>query len=164
MKAYKAEDLRALTQALFLTDMFDGFLLSEAEFRTYCTFTVDGRTDRGWYTDEELEEQRVEELASYGKLRPVCFGLIKGKRTPGFFRIVMKLSPEDTGKLLKENRPDLSPESAGFYMNFRFEEGTLTCVTAASLNIFPPDRALEEAWDLQVLELFRKRGIAVSVL
>jgi len=164
MKAYKAEDLRALTQALFLTDMFDGFLLSEAEFRTFCTFTVDGRTDRGWYTDEELEEQRVEELASYGRLRPLCFSLIKGKRTPGFFRIVLKLSPEGTEELLKENRPDLSPESAGFYMNFRFEEGTLTCVTAASMNIFPPDRALEEAWDRKVPELFRERGIAVSEL
>ena len=61
MKAYKAEDLRSFTQALFTRDSFDPFLVLEAEFRTYCLFSVRGNTERGWYTDEELETEQVSE-------------------------------------------------------------------------------------------------------
>ena len=34
MKAYKAEELRAFTEALFRGDSFDRFLLLEASFQT----------------------------------------------------------------------------------------------------------------------------------
>ena len=81
MKAYKAEDLRSFTQALFTRDSFDRFLVLEAEFRTCCLFSVRGNTERSWYTDEELEAEQVEDYTSWKKLRPVCFGLIRGRKT-----------------------------------------------------------------------------------
>lgn len=77
MKALKAEDLRAFTQALFLGTVFDRFLLREAEFRTFCTFTVNGAAEVRWYSEEELESERVEEYTSWEKLKPLCFGLIR---------------------------------------------------------------------------------------
>ena len=93
MKAYKAEDLRTFTQALFTRDCFDPFLVLEAEFRTYCLFSVRGNTERSWYTDEELEADQVEDYTSWKKLRPVCFGLIRGRKTPVSFRITFRLPP-----------------------------------------------------------------------
>ena len=102
MKALKAEDLRAFTQALFLGTVFDRFLLREAEFRTFCTFTVNGAAEVRWYSEEELESERVEEYTSWEKLRPLCFSLIRGKRTPIAFRLDMKLAPGDAEKLCAE--------------------------------------------------------------
>ena len=54
MKAYRAEDLRSFTQALFTRDSFDPFLVLEAEFRTYCLFFFCWNTERGWCMYEDL--------------------------------------------------------------------------------------------------------------
>ncbi len=163
MKAYRAEDLRAFTQALFVGAVFDDFLVIEAEFRTFCTFSLRGNTERGWYTDEELEAERVEEYTSWKKLRPVCFGLIRGKRTPGSFRITLRLPPGKEESFLAEEAPSVRPEDlGGLFLNLRFEEGKLSCISAASMNVFPPVRSLETAWDRRTQEFFRTNGIAVS--
>ena len=160
MKALKAEDLRAFTQALFLGTVFDRFLLREAEFRTFCTFTVNGAAEVRWYSEEELESERVEEYTSWEKLKPLCFGLIRGKRTPLSFRLDMKLAPGDAEKPCASVHPGKRDDSGGFYLNLRFEDGALTVISAAAQNIFPPDRATEHAWDEWVQEFFRHHGLA----
>ena len=160
MKALKAEDLRAFTQALFLGTVFDRFLLREAEFRTFCTFSVNGAVENGWYSEEELESERVEEYTSWEKLRPLCFSLIRGKRTPIAFRLDMKLTPGDAEKLVGSVHPGSRDDSGGFFLNLRFEDGALTVISACAQNTFPPDRALEHAWDEWVQAFFRHHGLA----
>ncbi len=104
MRAFRAEDLRSFTQALFTKDSFDDFLLREAEFRTFCVFSVNGRSERDWYTEEELEEERIEEYTAWRKLRPLCFQLIRGKKIPGAFHITFRLSPAGAEGFLRELR------------------------------------------------------------
>ncbi|MBQ7534708.1 MAG: hypothetical protein IJT43_03720 [Stomatobaculum sp.] len=165
MKAYSAEDLRIFTQALFTRDSFDSFLVLEAEFRTYCLFSVRGNAERGWYTDEELETEQVEDYTSWKKLRPVCFGLIRGKRTPLSFKITFRLPPAEEEKLLLDSSGGTRIEElGGFFLNLKFEDGKLLCVSAASINRFPPDRVLEEAWDRWTERFFRERELAVREL
>lgn len=165
MKAYKAEDLRTFTQALFTRDCFDPFLVVEAEFRTYCLFSVRGNTERSWYTDEELEADQVEDYTSWKKLRPVCFGLIRGKKTPVSFRITFRLPPAEEEKLLREFSGNIrSEELGGFFLNLKYEDGKLLCFSAAAVNRFPKDRVLEEAWDLRAEQFFRWHGLAVSTV
>ena len=48
--------------------------------------------------DEELEANQIESFSSWKVLRPVCFSLIKGKKLPGSFHIVLLLPPSDTEK------------------------------------------------------------------
>ena len=64
-------------------DAFDSFLLEQATISTYNTFTIDGRQNRDFYTLEEWEDQEIRpyEFTAWKKIRPVCFDLIKGKRT-----------------------------------------------------------------------------------
>ena len=52
MKAYKAEELRAFTEALFRGDSFDRFLLVEASFQTAFSLELDGRVAKDWYSEE----------------------------------------------------------------------------------------------------------------
>ena len=163
MVAFNAEDLRTFTAELFTRDTFDEMLVREAEFTTYCSFSIDGRVNGEWYSDEELEEDRVEDYASWQTLRPVCFGLIRGKKTPSAFKIVFRLAPEQTEKFMKEETPGIAgTELGGLFLNIRFEKGKLVCVSMASLNSFHTDHTVEHAWDSRVERFFSEHGIAVS--
>ena len=165
MRALKVEDIRSFTRALFMQDCFDGFLLGEAEFSTFCSFSVDGRVERSWFTDEELEKEQIEAYVRWGRVRELCFQLIRGRKTPSSFRITLRLAPGERERFLREAGYAVDAEQIGsFLLNLRFEKGELSCVSLASLNCFPPERSLEEAWDQWAQRFFRGYELAVSVL
>ena len=87
MVALKIEEQKAFTAGLFIGEIFDKFLVREAEIVTYNQFTIDGKVRQGYFSEEELEENRIEEYSSWKTLKPVCYSLIKGKRLPESFRI-----------------------------------------------------------------------------
>ena len=103
----------------------------------------------------------MEDYTSWKKLRPVCFGLIRGKRTPLSFKITFRLPPAEEEKLLLESSGIRREELGGFFLSLKFEDGKLLCISAASVNRFPPDRMLEEAWDRRTEDFFREHGLAV---
>ena len=82
MVAFEADDLKAFTAGLFMQDTFDGFLLQEASVTTFCTFSVDGRTSHGFFSDEELEEEKI---CSLEKGTPVLLRNDTREKTPGQF-------------------------------------------------------------------------------
>ncbi len=49
------------------------------------------------------------------------------------------------------------------YLNIRYENGELYCVTGTSVNFFTLDKSLDEEWDEAVKQFFRKNGIPVSI-
>ena len=70
MVALKMEDLKGFTSKLFVGDTFDGWLVREASVTTFNTFTIDGRVRHGYYTDVELEENKIEEFSAWKAIRP----------------------------------------------------------------------------------------------
>ena len=64
MIALKIEDLKTFTAQLFMGETFDHWLVREANIVTFNSFTIDGRIRQGYYSDEELEKNRIEELSS----------------------------------------------------------------------------------------------------
>ena len=72
MIALKIEDLKTFTAQLFMGETFDHWLVREANIVTFNSFTIDGRIRQGYYSDEELEKNRIEELSSWKALRPFC--------------------------------------------------------------------------------------------
>ena len=134
MVAMKIEDIRQFTTKLFLREVFDRFLVREAVIVTFNTFRMDGHIRKGYYTREELEEHPVEDLSAWSVLRPICFSLIRGKKLPESFQITLQLAPEDVEQFLKNNQLAFTPEQIqGLYLNIRYEEGTLHCITGTSL-------------------------------
>jgi len=163
MKAYNAEDLKTFTAGLFTGDVFDGFLLQEAEFTTCCSFSVDGKACREWFEDETPEQEHTEEYCSWKDIRPFCFGLIRGKRKPVRFRIVLRCSPEQAERFIKEEELPVSiSDIGGLFLNIRYESGKLVCISMASMNTFTADRTLENAWDRNAEKFFLSGRIAVS--
>ena len=86
MKAYKAEELRAFTGALFRSERFDAFLLCEASFRTAFSLEIDGRRNKDWYSAEEEQELGAEDFVRWGEVRELAFQAIPGRRARLFLR------------------------------------------------------------------------------
>lgn len=160
MVALRIEEQKAFTAGLFIGDLFDSFLLREANIVTFNSFTIDGRVRQGYYSDEELEENQIEEFSSWKAVKPVCFSLIKGKRLPESFRLVFLLSPEAKERFVKRYVPSMLPEQVGgLYLNVQYENNELLCVTGTSLNVFTMDKTLEREWDESVKEFLKKKEI-----
>ena len=93
-------------------------------------------------------------------MKPFCFSLIKGKRLPGSFKIVMQMPKEDTERFLSERKiPFTSNEVKGLYINIRYEEERLTCVTGTSVSVFTLDKTLDQEWDQAFKEFLKQNQI-----
>lgn len=147
---------RSCMSHLLLKDTFDRFSFFEGEITTFNKFTVDGFLHKDFF-DEEPEY-----TYSYWKeLREYCFSIIKGRRTPLNFKIILSLAPENFENFLHEHqitvfRPE---EIGGLYLNFHYDGTLLQCITGISMKAFYPDKTLEREWDSYVEEFFRKAGI-----
>ncbi len=160
MVALKMEDLKHFTGQLFVGDMFDNWLVREAVIVTFNRFAIDGRIRRGYYSRQELEDNKLEELSSWKVLKPICYSLIKGKKLPESFRITFQLSSGEVEAFLKSAQLDLTWEQvAGLYMNLRYENHVLHCITGTSLNVFAPDKRIEHEWDEAARLYFKGRKI-----
>lgn len=164
MVAMKIEDIRQFTTKLFLREVFDRFLVREAVIVTFNTFRMDGHIRKGYYTREELEEHPVEKLSAWSVLRPVCFSLIRGKKLPESFQITLQLASEDVQQFLQNNQLAFTPEQIqGLYLNIRYEEGMLYCITGTSLQVFTLDKNLEEEWDRTAGVFLKKQEIFYTI-
>lgn len=160
MIALRIEDKKKFTSELFVGELFDRFFLREAVVVTFNTFTVDGRIRQGYFTEEELEQGRIEEYSPWSAVKPFCFSLIKGKKLPESFRIVLQYPAAAIERFLADNGVAMRAEQVkGLYLNVRYEEGQLQCVTGTAVNYFTMDKSLERAWDAAVEKFFRARQI-----
>ncbi len=163
MVALKIEDIKTCTAKLFLGGEFDSFLVREASIVTFNRFTIDGHVRRGYYTEEEMEEGGIESLSAWKVLRPFCFSLIKGKKLPGSFSITLQLPDGEVKGFLEDSGLSMAPETIqGLAMNIRYEEGSMTVVTAASLSIFTLDKTIDMEWELYVQKFLKNSGIAFT--
>lgn len=158
MVALKIEDIKAFTAKLFVGSTFDIFLVREAVIVTFNQFTIDGHIRQGYYTEHELEENKIEDLSSWTVIKPICFSLIKGKKLPGSFQITLQLNPESVDQFLQYSQLGLTQDQInGIYVNIRYEEDNLYCVSGTSLNIFTLDKSIDVEWD-EALRLFLRQN------
>ena len=145
MIALKVEDVKTFTSKLFLKEDFDSFLVKEVNIVTYNNFSIDGHIRQGYYTDEELEANQIESFSSWS------------------FHIVLLLPPSDTEKFAFASGSGISSEQIqGLYLNIRYEDGALYCVTGTSLNLFTMDKILENEWDKAVEKFMRSHEIVCT--
>lgn len=163
MVALKMEDLKNFTAQLFLGDTFDIWLVREASIITFNSFTIDGHIRQGYYSERELEENKIEDLSSWQVLRPICYALIKGKRLPESFHITLQLPPPEVEAFLTNAQLDFTVDQiSGLYMNIRYESNEIWCITGTSLNVFTLDKQIEIEWDEAARLYFKDRKIPFS--
>lgn len=158
MIALNIEDIRLFTSRLFVGEAFDHFLVKEASIVTFNTFTIDGKVRPGYYSREEMEEKKIEAMSAWAAVKPFCFSLIKGKRLPGSFRIILQMPREGIERFLASRRVPFQPDQVqGLYINIRYEDEKLSCITGTSVSVFTMDKTLDEEWD-QAFKGFLKQN------
>ena len=151
MISIQIADVKLFMNKLFLSEYFDAFLLSEANFVTFNTFHIDGTLQHAYYSSEELEESGMgkQQYSRWKQIRPFALSLVKGTHTPLEFKIIFRLSESNVEKLLCETGiTAFSPADVdGLFLNLHFSGGNLYCISGTSLTLFSMDKSIEHAWD-----------------
>jgi len=98
---------------------------------------------------------------------------IEGYPSPEFIDLVLKVKPHqvtlvpddpsqitsNSGWDTKANLEFTADQVAGLYLNIRYENGVLSCITGTSLKIFTLDKRLEYEWDETVRRYFKKKQV-----
>lgn len=147
-------DIKTFMSALLIGDAFDRFLVTDITLTSYNTFHIDGHIKKAFFSPEEYEAMGSPELSAWKDLKPICYQLIKGRRTPLSFKMIFCLSKEDTVSFLAEQGlTEFSGTVNGLFVNIKYENGTLSYVTGTSLSVFTVDKTLEHCFDKYISKI-----------
>lgn len=156
------EDIKKLTDLLFVQETFDRFLMREAHFVTGVTIDLDGQLNPDYFDTDELSALPDQDTATWGSMKKLCFQIIKGKKLPKRFQIVLKLAEADIPAWLMKNGLNLASETVrGLFITFRYENQRLTCTSGTALSVFLMNKTIEQAWDVQMVRMFKAIDVAV---
>lgn len=149
MTALHITDVKLFMNLLFSGDAFDRFLFVEGDVATSISYHLEGKTNYSFFTEEELEELKVEEYQDWLSTKPIVLQMIKGKRLPVSMKLVLK----------KAGREDIT-----YLLNIRYDSANLILVTGISRTAFTLDKSGEKEWDDNVGAFLKKNGICFEVM
>lgn len=97
-----------------------------------------------FYSSDEADALGLTGLSflPFEQVRPQCFDLIKGKRTPSYFKFVFLLSPKNLERTLLSTHSSFTPEDiTGMFINLKFQQKKLLLTTGISYRFSPWTRA-----------------------
>ena len=167
MIALSIIDVKDFMNKLLIGEVFDRFFLVEASVTTFNTFTIDGRLQQDFFdTDTVAMHMSVFAFGTHIFLiaNPYCFSVIRGRRTPLNFRIVLQLSHKQTQQILNPSFPDGSVPDCRFCLNLQYRNDSLLCTTGVSYTSFCLDKRPEHLWDEIIRKFLSGQHIAFQVL
>ncbi|GHU41185.1 hypothetical protein FACS1894111_03080 [Clostridia bacterium] len=181
MIALHLPDLKDFMHLFLRSDLFDRFLLPEATITTYVTHKIDGHLHADFFEDEKGGETLTPAdrqagtdassltaqatIAPYSMLRPFCYELMKGKRSPLSFQFLFQLSPENQERTILRSGSSFAPSDvSALFLRLTYQGGQLRCTTGIAYQSFSLDKSLEEEWDRLVPRFFRNHGISCELL
>lgn len=167
MQALELTDIKDFMNKFLRSEIFDHFLLQEGVIHSAASYVIDGRVNKGFYSENELEELSLKDCSflPYAMLRGNFFDLIKGKKTPSSFKFVLLLSPENLRRTLTSTGSSFSENDiTGVFINIRYQSQLLTLTTGISYNIFSTDKTLDNEWDRLVRQFLKQHEIAFEEL
>lgn len=157
MISLRITHIKDFMQKLLSSDAFDLFLLEEATVHTYNAFTIDGHILKDFFSQEDIPQYG---LSLWKDMRPLCFQLIKGKRTPLSFKFVLHLMPEYANKILEKGDSAFSAEQLQAYvLTVRYDGSAVSLITGTCYKSFHPDKEPERLWEQAVRLFLAKKEI-----
>lgn len=167
MIALQIQDIKDFMSKFLIGTAFDAFWLSEAAITTSVTYTIDGSLHPEFFDTQETEllTEQGRNYALWKDMRPFCFSVIKGKKTPLYFKIVFLLSRKNTEKLIQNHHLSFSLDDIfGLFVNFQYDGKNLICTTGTSLRIFTLDKTLDHLWDEMIQKFFKQQQIPFEII
>lgn len=166
MISYKISRLKDFMSKLLTTDCFDSFLLEQAVITTYNTFTIDGHMEKEFYTQEEWQDAalRPYDFSCWSDVRPFCFSLIKGKKTPVSMKFILHLKPEKMQEILSENEVSIPADYIrAFVLTIRYSINGMSCTTGVSYSDFLLDKTADHLWDKRFSQFLDENDISYQL-
>lgn len=146
MISIKINDVSNFMNQLLINELFDTFLLSDGEITTANSFTINGRVNKSFYSEDELNN--IENFIPWKNIKHICFEIIKGKKVPSKMKFVFTAPSSNYEKILSESGATFNVNDiGGLYLHIYFENNEITCITGTSLNTFSLDKTLDSYWD-----------------
>ena len=167
MIALSLPEIKDFMNKLLCTDTFGHFLLKEAVISGSVTWSLDGTIQPDFYSSDEADALGLTGLSllPFEQVRPQCFDLIKGKRTPSYFKFVFLLSPKNLERTLLSTHSSFTPEDiTGMFINLKFQQKKLLLTTGISYRIFSVDKSLDQEWDSLVKRFLTAHEISFEEL
>lgn len=166
MIALSIIDVKDFMNKFLIGEVFDRFFLVEASVTTFNTFTIDGRLQQDFFDTDTaaMHKSNSIEYSLWRDVKPYCFSVIRGRRTPLNFRIVLQLSPKQTQQILNPSFPDGSVPDCRFCLNLQYRNDSLLCTTGVSYTSFCLDKRPEHLWDEIIRKFLSGQHIAFQVL
>ncbi len=167
MLALQLSSTKAFMNHLLVADTFDNFLLAEATISTAHTYQIDGHTNNDFYADKELSDAAVPlyDFAEWKDMKSLCFNLIKGKRTPLFFKFVLHLKPESVGKLMAAGNSNISAEQIkALVLTIKYDGTHAILTTGSAYHTFLMSKEPDTIWDKALQQFLARKGIDYELL
>lgn len=158
-------DTKGFVRKLLMEEVFDTFLLVEANVKSNVSYHISGRINKDFFDNDELAEMVSTEYTVWHTVRPHIFNVIKGKKQPLSFKIVFILSNPNIERIIEKNNLPLSVDDiANLALNIYFDGNNMTATTIASLKSFSLDKTLENLWDKNILAFFKHNEMPVEIV
>ena len=175
MKAFLIPETGDFMRKLLLQSVFDKFELVEGEVATMVTWSIDGSLKKEFFENTGDEEDDAAGTADagdaaaartyclWGDVKPVVYEMIKGKKLPVRFSFVLRLSEENTRWLLEKYQLlSLRDSLSGLFLNIRYQNRKLSCITGLSYKSFVMDKSLDKVWDETAGQFLRQNQIVIE--
>ena len=159
----KITDKKDFMGKLLTGDSFDSFLLKEASIHSFVPYLIDGHINKAFFSDEtdNTNAFTAYEYAQWKDIRPVCFDLIKGKRTPTRFMFVLYLKHDAMNAMFDKAGISASESLVqNLILNIRFEQGEMSIITGVDYSGFTLDKSAEQLWDTTTIKFLDKKEIS----
>lgn len=151
MDSIEIKNIGRFMAVLLAHETFDDYLLQNVEITAANVFRIDGRVQKAFYSREEYEQMGKPLYTQWGRIRPLCYEIIKGNHTPVRFQIVLRLAGEQVEQLILDSGLDYCLDDiGGCYLNIRYENGKLHCITGTSMNLITTNKDFEYEWDKKI--------------
>ncbi len=165
MTSFHITELKKFMSRLLGSDCFDSFLLAEADIFAAAAYHIDGHINRDFYTSEELADPQIcpYDFSSWSAMRPICFDMIKGKRTPSHFKFVLHLMPDYVPGVLKGADSSITPDQVkALVLTVKYDGSGISLVTGTAFHSFVMDKTLDAQWDKTMRQFLAKKEIACT--
>ena len=153
-------ETRDFVKKLLMDNTFDRFLAMEAFVKSGITYSFDGRINKDFYDKEELELMASTSYTSWESIKPHVHNVIRGKKLPLSFKIVLVLSQPDIMDMLEKNHLTIPvSDVANLTLNVYYDGMSIQLTSMATQNIFTMDKTLEHVWDAEIRDFLKTAGI-----
>lgn len=161
MTALQITSMKNFMSQLLASDTFDCFLLEEAVISTANTYTIDGRINRAFFSGEEQDAGTLPyDFRPWSEIKGLCYDLIKGRRTPLFFRFVLHLKPEKAAALLEKENCSVDPSQIkALVLTIRYDGSKALLTTGTSFHSFVLSKEPDAIWDKALAKYLSRKGI-----